>query len=276
MPNLYATFNTPVRFDGDIIITDPCYIIRDRDSEQLIDTLDFERVSYPEHKYFYSILDEKGIPAPASAYPDYIEEEVKSEDMTDDEKFAYLMELIDNICIGMDRAFGGDKSKEVKRRRNHFPTRDKEHEAYMQAMDKYYDCPHDDWDYCDCGAEMGKLGITNSIVTSTRYGDWSCTTVQLDNHEDRHPIGKLGNFCADAGLVGVFLLDEVLKYNPDYKDHLEKDWTTTLIKDFHGEIMIKETIQKYEDEETGEVGECPTVSVMGNGNINFETVQTGF
>ena len=276
MSNLYAIFNTPVRFDGDIIITDPCYIIRDRDSEQLIDTLNIERVAYPKPKDYYSILTENGLPAPASEYPDYVEEEVKHEDMTDDEKFAYLMELVDNICIGMDRAFGGDKSKEVKRRRNHSPTRDKEHEAYMKAMDKYYDCPHNDWDYCDCGVDMGKLGFANSLVSSTRYGDWSCTTVQLDNHEDRHPIGKLGNFCADAGLVGVFLLDEVLKYNPDYKDHLEKDRTTTLIKDFHGEIMISEITKKYEDEETGDIGEDIAVSVMGKGNINFETVQTGF
>lgn len=273
MPNLYATFNTPIRFDGDIIITDPCYIIRDRDSEQLVDTLNIKRVPYPDPKYFYSILTEDGFPAPASEYTDYIEEEIKKEDMTDYEK--YLAELIDNICIEMDKVLG-DESKEFRHRRNHSPTRDKEHEAYMQAMNKYYDCPNDDWDYCDCGAKMGKLGFTNSIVTSTRYGDWSCTTVQLDNHNDRHPVGKLGKFCADAGLVGVFLLDEVLKYNPDYKDHLEKDWTTTLIKDFHGEIMIKETIKKYEDEETGEVGECSTVSVIGNGNINFETVQTGF
>jgi len=275
MPNLYETFNTPIRFDGDIIITDPCYIIRDRKSEQLIDTLNIERVDYPDPKNYYSILTERGMPAPASAYPDYIEEEVKKEDMTDDEKFAYLMELVDNICIGMDRAFG-DKSKEVKRRRNHSPTRDKEHEAYMQALDKYYDCPHDDWDYCECGADMEKLGITTSLISSTRYGDWSCTTVQLDNHTDKHPIGKLGNFCADAGLVSVFLLDEVLKYNPDYKDHIEKDWTTTLIKDFHGEIMIEETVQRYENEETGDVGEYPVVSVVGKGNINFKTIQTGF
>ena len=67
MPNLYETFNTPIRFDGDIIITDPCYIIRDRKSEQLIDTLNIERVDYPKPKYYYSILTEKGLPAPASA-----------------------------------------------------------------------------------------------------------------------------------------------------------------------------------------------------------------
>jgi len=72
------------------------------------------------------------------------------------------------------------------------------------------------------------------------------------------------------------IINEVLKYNPDYKDHIEKDWTTTLIKDFHGEIMIEETVQRYENEETGDVGEYPVVSVVGKGNINFKTIQTGF
>lgn len=30
----------------------------------------------------------------------------------------------------------------------------------------------------------------------------------------------LGEFCADAGLVGVFYLDEVIKYNPAFKTNL--------------------------------------------------------
>ena len=40
--------------------------------------------------------------------------------------------------------------------------------------------------------------------------------------------------------------------------------------------MISEITKKYEDEETGDIGEDIAVSVMGKGNINFETVQTGF
>lgn len=113
----------------------------------------------------------------------------------------------------------------------------------------------DDWDECSYGENMGVLGLNNYLVRDTIYGDWSCTTYEKGTKK------VLGKFCADAGLVGVFLLDEVLKYNPAYDDHLKKDWTTTLIKDFDGEV---EFVVKNDE-----------VSVVGKGNINFFTKQTG-
>lgn len=36
-------------------------------------------------------------------------------------------------------------------------------------------------------------------------------------------IEKIGYFCADAGMVAVFLLDEVLKYNPDFDYHINRE-----------------------------------------------------
>ena len=114
----------------------------------------------------------------------------------------------------------------------------------------------DDWEKSDLGENMEVLGIHTYISHSTLYGDWSCTTYNSDTKE------KLGKFCADAGKVAVFLLDEILKYNPDYDDHIAKPWTTTLIKDFDGEVIF----EIVDDE----------VSVVGRGNINFETHQTEF
>ena len=73
----------------------------------------------------------------------------------------------------------------------------------------------------------------------------------------------LGQFCADAGLVAVFLLDEVLKFNPAFDYHINRLWTTTLIKNFDGDIEFGR------DNEDG-------VSVKGKGNINFYTTQSGF
>ena len=70
-------------------------------------------------------------------------------------------------------------------------------------------------------------------------------------------------FCADAGLVAVFLLDEVLKYNPDFRYHINKPWTTTLIKDFDGEVKY------YLDKDT-------SAHILGIGNVNFCTTQTGY
>lgn len=86
----------------------------------------------------------------------------------------------------------------------------------------------DDWVACDYGSNMEVLGIHNYMTRDTLYGDWSCTVYNTDTRE------AIGEFCADAGLVSVFLLDEVLKYNPDFNYHKERTWTTALIPDFTG------------------------------------------
>lgn len=121
----------------------------------------------------------------------------------------------------------------------------------------------DDWKKCEYGDNMEALGIKNYKVRNTIYGDWSCTTFNTDTKE---PIGE---FCADAGLVGVFSLKEILEYNPDFNYHVERKWTTTLIENFTGDVWFKiDTHEgsKYYDK---------SVHVIGNGNINFRTEQTG-
>ncbi len=170
----------------------------------------------------------------------------------------------------------------------------------------------DDWSKCNYGSNMEALGIKTYLTNSTEYGDWSCTTVKecpesivhidklnenyfklfsAHNSEDKdeelikileqerkelEEKGKdfvLGNFCADAGLVSVFLLSEVLEYNPDFDYHLNRPWTTTLIKDFDGDINIihRESTNVIDGEEES----SSEVSVVGKGNINFYTTQTG-
>ena len=158
----------------------------------------------------------------------------------------------------------------------------------------------EDWRKCDYGDNMAALGLTNYISESTRYGDWSCSTwstprkdveaqleelnalgrarwelmkqygedsVQAKIYDDKIAdaslnIEKIGHFCADAGMVAVFLLDEVLKYNPDFDYHINREWTTTLIKDFDGEVNY------YVDNEDD-------ARIIGVGNINFFTSQVG-
>lgn len=115
----------------------------------------------------------------------------------------------------------------------------------------------DDW-YFFCEHEyFNTKELTNYLVENTIYGDWSCTTYNSDNKE------VLGEFCADAGMVGVFELDEVLKYNPNFDFWKSRPWTTTKIDNFTGIVEIA-----Y-DETTG------SNMVIGKGNINFETHQTG-
>ncbi len=159
----------------------------------------------------------------------------------------------------------------------------------------------DDWSKCGWGENMRVLGLTTYISESTLYGDWSCSTwstprkdveaqleelntlgrarwelmkqygedsVQAKIYDDKIAdaslnIEKIGHFCADAGMVAVFLLEEVLKYNPDFDYHINRGWTTTLIKDFDGEVSY------YVDNEDD-------AHIIGTGNVNFFTTQTGF
>ena len=66
---------------------------------------------------------------------------------------------------------------------------------------------------CDISSH-GIIGIESN----TYYGDWGCTTFVPETKV------KLGEFCADAGMVCVADLASVLKFNPKYNDHLEKPW----------------------------------------------------
>lgn len=123
-----------------------------------------------------------------------------------------------------------------------------------------------DWEESEYGYNMEKLGIHNYMTRDTLYGDWSCTVYNTDTKEE------IGEFCADAGIVSVINLDEVLKYNPDFDYHINKPWTTTLIKNFKG------TVQFVVEMECG----IFKVKVIGNGidketgePINFEGFQTG-
>ena len=109
------------------------------------------------------------------------------------------------------------------------------------------------WDSYD----LSNFGFTKYLTHNTLYGDWGCHTFNVDTKE------VLGQFCADGGEVGVFLLDEVLKYNPNYDDYLNAKHAVTLIKDFDGEVWF----EKIDD---------MTLQVRGKGNINFITKQTSF
>ena len=139
----------------------------------------------------------------------------------------------------------------------------------------------DDWEACNCGQNMEVLGIKHYICESTMYGDWGCTTYKVDmdpvkiidsmaesyakeDHEiDFPPVtSELGKFCADAGLVSVFLLDEVRQYNPNIDTWIASHpWCVTTIEDFCGNV-------KYYIDKNSEA------HIYGTGNINFFTTQT--
>ena len=115
----------------------------------------------------------------------------------------------------------------------------------------------------------------------TLYGDWGCTVYDLDTKE---PIGE---FCADAGMVSVLNLGSVLKYNPNFDYHINRKWTTALIRNFKGEVKFTVEFESgvYEDttdyHKVGDKWEDFSVHVVGNGvdrvtkkPINFYSTQT--
>lgn len=155
------------------------------------------------------------------------------------------------------------------------------YKEYSKAYDEF-NAKYDDWSKCSYGENMEALGITNYICKDTIYGDWSCTTYNTDTEE------KLGKFCSDAGLVAVFELDEVLKYNPDFSQWIKThNWCVTVIENFTGninfEVVHQSGVYTKDDEfesngkiyyKEGETWENDEIQVIGKGNINFFTTQT--
>lgn len=225
-----------MKFKGDIIITDPCYICKPKDYSQKIG-------EEPKHNDYFPYADEK-------EYSDAIEVVVPEEEIPDFIK--NMREILKNAR---------PEIVQPPYTEWHSKMYDACKEKYDKAYDKYYEANASDWERTEHGENMEVLGIQTYLCRDTLYGDWSCTTFDSDTNE------QIGEFCADAGMVGVFLLDEVLQYNPDYRDYTDCPGAVTLIKDFDGDIEIM-VVQ----DENGE----PEVRVIGNGNINFYTRQTGF
>lgn len=111
------------------------------------------------------------------------------------------------------------------------------------------------WEESDYGEHLKKFGFTTYITKDTLIGDWSWHTYEKETKD------IIGQFCADAGLVGVYLLEEILKFNPLFEKWAqEHSWCATIIKNFDGDI-------EYEYDEKDD----DLFHIVGKGNINFET-----
>lgn len=232
-----------MKFFGDIIITDPCYIMKKQDVSKK-----------PKYEDYFSKLrkeiDSNGITHiyyDILSYPDVRDETI-------DEYLEPYLSLNPKTINFLKRDYYNLKKE------GNLPKISiifqKEEKEYTKALKKWCEESDRDWDVTGCGEDFSPIGFTKFLTSYTGYGDWSCTTLEKGTNK------KLGEFCADAGIVGVFLLDEVLKYNPNFDYHIQRPWTTTLIKNFNGDIEIKR------NDEDG-------VYIEGRGNINFYTIQTG-
>lgn len=163
--------------------------------------------------------------------------------------------------------------------------------------DPCYIVKREDWDGNYCLPES----FTDYICRDTLYGDWSCMTYKGSadtdlpaswdemyfnmfraynteglSDEDKRALAEAfnttkkawvsehcyGEFCADAGMVCVAYLDEVLKYNPEFETFIkEHPWCVTVIEDFDGEVE--------------DVEEDGSLMLIGTGNKPFFTIQSG-
>ena len=139
------------------------------------------------------------------------------------------------------------------------------------------DTIYGDW---DCFTYIGtKQEVTEEIIEWNHsymqffrdYNDPKITPEERDILYNTFKTNKakfldentLGEFCADAGMVCVVYLDEVLKVNPNFQKWAEEHtWCATIIKDFDGEIHY-------------EVDENIEAHIVGTGSINFYTSQSG-
>ena len=151
--------------------------------------------------------------------------------------------------------------------------------------DPCYVARGDDWDRCGYGYEMEILGINHYMTRDTIYGDWSCTVYSTKKTGGKKRREKIGEFCADAGLVSVFLLSEVFEYDPGFDYHVTRPWTTTLIRDFKGTVQFVVVPCKGSDIDFDIKdfdGWDYEVQVVGKGinkrtgeALNFRSTQTG-
>ena len=120
-----------------------------------------------------------------------------------------------------------------------------------------------DWICCDYGEDMFSLGFRHCLCRRTPDGDWFCEVFRGTGRNiwtSLDPAKKIGTFSADTGKVGVFYLQEILRYNPAFDDHIKKPWCACWIKNFAGTVRIISQTDPHGDE---------SMHVIGCGNQTF-------
>jgi len=107
----------------------------------------------------------------------------------------------------------------------------------------------EDWQTSKWGEKMHLIGFNNYV--SFEFEEDRKNIVNYDSKE------IIGTYCTDSCMVCIVYLEELLKYNPTFNQHIEYPDNWTVIKDFDGKIIVK-----IKDD-------YPVV--FGKGNVNFYT-----
>ena len=122
--------------------------------------------------------------------------------------------------------------------------------------DPIYIATFSDCEKCNNGMNMSMIGFENFLADSTLCGDWECLIC-----DDK---GKqIGHIIADSGQVGVFMLNEIKKYNKEIYQRIKYEkHIATIIYGFHGDIQLYSSVQD----------DIEYTKLKGIGNINFQNI----
>lgn len=199
------------RFEGDIVITDPCYFLKRAKADEVIEEPRWE---------------------------DYFP------------RLQYTSEMLQDAEIAKE-------FEECNARMN---------AAYV----KWCENNIDDSDLVEAFDNLEALGMTTFLLAKTEYGPWTCTVFNSDTGEEYYADNRPSTFTSDSGLVGVFLLNDVCRYNPHYRKVTEPCTATRLIG-YKGTVSIV----NY-SESTGLEADIRIIGVGDDESIlSFYTKQTG-
>lgn len=224
-----AGLNTPVPFEGDIVIVDPGYILN-HDND--------DRTPRPAARDFFSKCRFTGTIAVEPDPRDYEDCHPIS---------------IDNIEDPIRRRIASMELRYSQRLPVHSDTYETERRKYTEALDEYYSMPFDDWDRSNGFQEMEQFGFVNYLV-SPAYDSGDVMIFNSDNDSE------IGTVYMDSGKLGVFYLEDILRYNPHFDLHLRRSNDAMLINNFRGVVTLMST-------ELGDGGH--SFEVVGIGNMNF-------
>ena len=125
-------------------------------------------------------------------------------------------------------------------------------EGTLVITDPCYFVKDEDWKKSIYGASLIDFGINTYITADTGFGDWQNSIIDNKHH-------FLGHFCADSGQVTIALLEEIKKYNPNFKEILkEQPNIATIIPNFKGNVSVDTSNKNW-------------TIIKGSGNINFHS-----
>lgn len=135
-------------------------------------------------------------------------------------------------------------------------------EDYFYDVEQWNKTAISDWDKCDYGRELDKLGFKNFAIAEMGYGYGSYGVYEASSN------AFIGQCCSDTGLLGVFSLDEVLCYDESFDKFNTMPWAVCFIPNYRGNLF-------WVNINDGKGVEAD-INIIGKGNMKFYSKQIGF